>query len=63
MSAPDHVLSQALEAFCRRLVDGSEVAPTGKSWDSWPLNVQNDLRERFISPLYAAAKVIEEGTA
>lgn len=58
MPIPDHVLTEALEAFCRRLIEGHPTLPTKFSWDDVDLNMQNKLKTDFLGPLHTAAEVL-----
>jgi hypothetical protein len=54
----DEVLTEALEAFCRRMVEGNEVNPTGGRWDHLTPMAQNYVKEAHIGALHAAAQVL-----
>jgi hypothetical protein len=58
MSLSDNKLTEALEAFCKRLVEGSEADPTGGTWDELTPGAQHHLKERYLGPLFAAAQVL-----
>jgi hypothetical protein len=51
-------MTEALDAFCKRYIEGSEVDPTGNRWDSTLPLVKNVVRDTFIGPLHHAAQVL-----
>ena len=58
MNVPDHILTEAIDAFCRRLVEGHPSIPTGQSWDDVDLDTKNKIKANFLGPLHTAAQVI-----
>lgn len=55
-------VSEALEAFCRRLIEGHPTRPTGTSWDALEAEKRNRLRSQFLGPVHAALKAYEKHT-
>lgn len=60
MTATDEALTTALEAFCRRLVEGHPTLPTGQSWEAIDDDTQNKIKTNFLGPLHAAAKALDD---
>ena len=58
MTTNDAKLTDALNAFCRRLVEGHPSLPTGQSWDETDLDTQNKIKTNFLGPLHTAAQVL-----
>jgi hypothetical protein len=58
MTTNDHTMTLALDAFCKRLMEGHPSLPTGQSWDATDLDTQNKIKTNFLGPLHAAATVL-----
>ena len=40
----DEQLGEALEAFCKRLVEGHPMLPSGENWEDLDLDIQNKVK-------------------
>ena len=58
MTTNDAKLTDGLNAFCRRLIEGHPSLPTGQSWEAIDLDRQNKIKTNFLGPLHAAAEVL-----
>jgi hypothetical protein len=59
MTLNDHKLTIALDAFCKRLIEGSTADPTGGTWEELTAGAQHHLKERYLGPLFAASQVLD----
>ena len=61
MSESDETLTLALEAFCKRLIEGHPEVPTGATWErDLDMDTKNKVKDRFIGPLHSALQAVEE---
>lgn len=54
----DEQLGEALEAFCKRLVEGHPMLPSGENWEDLDLDIQNKVKTPYLGPLHTAAQVL-----
>jgi hypothetical protein len=54
----DAKLTEALDAFCKRAIEGNEMNPTGLRWEGFDHDTRNLWKDKFLGPLFAAAKVL-----
>ena len=58
MTARDDILTEAIEAFNRRMIEGHPANPTGQKWEDYDRDTQNLFKDRTIGALAAAYDVI-----